>query len=148
MTLPRPAIPVTPDFSVAPQLEPADVPALAAAGVRTVICNRPDGEAGQTPAAELQRAAEAQGLGFRYIPVSGGGMTPENVEEMAQTLAGTPGPHLAYCRSGTRSINLWALAEAGRRSPVEMIEAAAAAGYDLRPLRDLLDQRAAQSRAG
>ena len=37
---------LTPDFSVAPQLQPADMRALADAGFKSVIINRPDGEGG------------------------------------------------------------------------------------------------------
>ncbi|MDE3029426.1 MAG: TIGR01244 family phosphatase, partial [Paracoccaceae bacterium] len=35
---------LTPDYAVSPQIEPADVAAIKAAGYTTVICNRPDRE--------------------------------------------------------------------------------------------------------
>ena len=35
---------ITPTYFVAPQLDPADMAANAAAGITTVICNRPDEE--------------------------------------------------------------------------------------------------------
>ncbi|OZB14271.1 MAG: TIGR01244 family protein, partial [Hyphomonas sp. 34-62-18] len=37
---------VTPDFAVAPQISEADVEEIAAAGFKTIIANRPDGEGG------------------------------------------------------------------------------------------------------
>lgn len=138
-----PAIPVVPGFSVAAQLDPSEAKDLAAAGVKTIICNRPEGEVDPAP---MRRAAEAAGLGFRYVPVISGGMTMDDVEEMGRALAETEGPHVAYCRSGTRSVTVWALAEAGRRSPDALIAAAAEAGYDLRPMRGALEARATAAR--
>jgi uncharacterized protein (TIGR01244 family) len=116
------------------QLTPADIPALAAAGIRLIVNNRPDGEEpGQPASAEIEAAARAAGLDYRHIPIAGG-FPPERVEAMAQALE--QGPVLAFCRSGTRSTFLWALARAARGAPAEeSVAAAAAAGYDLAPLR-------------
>jgi uncharacterized protein (TIGR01244 family) len=121
------------DAWVAGQILPADVEAAAAAGVRTVVNNRPDHEeAGQPLGAEIEAAAMAAGLGYRHIPVAGG-FSKEQVEAMAGALA--EGPVLAFCKSGTRSTYLWALAEARRGVPAtELVETAAGAGYDLRPI--------------
>jgi len=132
-------IQVAPDFSVAPQISAADFAAAAALGIRTIINNRPDGVApGQLSDAEARRAAEAAGLAYRSIPVT---MPIDQgaVAAFAEALAETPGPHLAYCRSGTRSINLWALAMArGGAEPSDLIASAANAGYDLSGIRTLL----------
>ena len=52
--------PLGPGLSVAGRLDRTDIDALAGAGVRTIINNRPDGEdPGQLPAAEARRIAEA-----------------------------------------------------------------------------------------
>ena len=65
-------------------------------------------------------------------------------EAMAAALASTEAPILAYCRSGTRSTLLWALARASEgESPQALADAAAAAGYDVTPVRALLDMLAA-----
>jgi len=111
------------------------MPALAAAGFRAIVNNRPDGEEpGQPSAYEMRAAAEAAGLGYHDIPVAGG-FSGDQVEAMAAALAEAGGPVLAFCKSGTRSTFLWALAEAASgRSGVELIEKAAAAGYDLSPI--------------
>ncbi len=54
---------VADDFFVAPQLAEADFAAAAAAGIRTVINNRPDGEAADQPSnLVMQNAAERAGL--------------------------------------------------------------------------------------
>jgi uncharacterized protein (TIGR01244 family) len=124
---------VTDDFYVAPQIEEADVGLAAAAGFRTLVNNRPDGEqAGQLPSSASERAALAAHLDFYPIPVSGG-PTPEAVAAMQAVLSDAPRPILAYCRSGTRSVTLWAMAgvKSGAISPEAAIESARAAGYDL-----------------
>jgi uncharacterized protein (TIGR01244 family) len=116
------------------QLTAGDVDEAAAAGIRMIVNNRPDGEeSGQPSSAELEGAARAAGLDYRHIPISGG-FPPQRVEAMAEALE--QGPVLAFCRSGTRSTFLWALARAARGAPAEdSVKAAAAAGYDLEPIR-------------
>ena len=124
---------------VAGQIRPEQLPEIAAAGVTAIINNRPDGEEpGQPSAAEMAAAAEAAGLSYRHIPVAGG-LSPEQVSAMAAALAEADGPVLAFCRSGTRSTFLWALAEAGRGADgEELMRKAAEAGYDLRPIAGYL----------
>ena len=63
---------ITPDYAVSPQIEPADIAAIKAAGFRTVICNRPDEEVtAELGAAAMRDAAEAAGLAFVDNPVNG-----------------------------------------------------------------------------
>lgn len=133
-------------ISVAPQIEPHEVAELAEAGFKAVINNRPDGEdAGQPSGDAIRQAAEAAGLSYTAIPVTHAGFSMNQVEAMASALGQAGGPVLAYCRSGTRSTNLWALAEASRGGdPDTLIEKAAGAGYDINGIRPLLDQLSAQ----
>ena len=100
------------EFAVAGQIGPEHMPAIVEAGFRSLICNRPDGEAPTEPQFDTVRAAaEAAGLAVRYIPVSSQiGLTPDNVAETRVALAEMDGPILAYCRSGARSANLYAAA--------------------------------------
>jgi uncharacterized protein (TIGR01244 family) len=131
-------------YSVAPQLEPADMAALAASGVTTVICNRPEVEVpAGLQAAAMQLAAEAAGMAFVFNPVSMGAMTREMVEEQSEAIAGSEGAVVAYCASGTRSAVMWALAMAGERDTGEILSATAAAGYPLDGLRGQIDTLAA-----
>ena len=115
------------------QLHPEDIEAAAAAGVAVIVNNRPDGEEpGQPRGAAIEDAARAAGLLYRHIPVAGG-IAPDQVEAMAAALG--EGKVLAFCRSGTRSTWLWALAAHRRGLDGGTILAAAeAAGYDLGPL--------------
>lgn len=124
---------VTDEFTVAPQIAPADLAEAAAMGFTLVINNRPDGEApGQPSSAEMQAAAAAAGLDYVHVPVTGG-PGPAQVEAVAEAVAGAKGPVLAFCRSGTRSIVTWSLGQAasGARPRDELVRLGAAAGYDL-----------------
>lgn len=99
---------ITPDYSVSAQIQPGDIAELKAAGFKSVICNRPDHEdPGQPSVAEIRAAAEAAGMEFRHVPVISGQMTAQNVEDQARVLEELPKPVFAYCRSGTRSTNLF-----------------------------------------
>jgi uncharacterized protein (TIGR01244 family) len=119
-------------ISVSPQISPDDVPALKAKGFTTIINNRPDGEAPDQPAGDsVRQAAEAAGLGYHHIPLGRDGVTPDMVARTREALEGSAGPVLAYCRSGTRSTTLWALAQAGRMPAGDIVAEAANAGYDV-----------------
>lgn len=135
---------IVPGFAVAPQIEPSDLPALAAMGFRTVINNRPDDEVG-TPLghAAMEAAARAAGLAYHRLPYVPGQMTPDLIERFAATLCGAEGPVLAYCRSGTRSSHLWAMAEAPHLPLRDILAATTAAGYDLSGLVPQLAARGA-----
>jgi uncharacterized protein (TIGR01244 family) len=128
--------PLTETYAVAPQIDPADMAGLAAAGFTTIINNRPDGEIARPLQAEaMRRAAEAAGLAYVENPVMPGALTAENVRVQAAAIAGSPGPVLAYCASGNRSSIVWAMAMAGRVPADDLIAAAARQGYQLAHLR-------------
>jgi uncharacterized protein (TIGR01244 family) len=112
---------------------------LKAQGVAAIVNNRPDGEeAGQPTSEELQRAAEAAGLDYRHIPL-GASLTREHIEAMAQAIS-REDRVVAFCKSGTRSAFLWALAKARLGGdPDQIAEAAADAGYDITPVRAGVD---------
>jgi uncharacterized protein (TIGR01244 family) len=131
-----------------PQIDVADVAAAAAQGVMLIVNNRPEGESDdQTPGAEIEAAAKAAGLGYVAIPVTHSGFSEPQVKAMAEALAGAGGPVLAYCRSGTRSTLLWALAEASRGTdPETLARQAAQAGYDITSVRALCDMLASGKR--
>ncbi len=124
--------PVTDAFATAPQLVPADMREAAALGYRTVINNRPDHESDDQPtSAEMRTAAEAAGLRYVEVPFAGA-PAPAHVEAVRRAVAEAEEPVLAFCRSGTRSITAWALAQAADgRDRVELLRLAHGAGYDL-----------------
>ena len=101
---------ISDNYSVSGQILPEDIGAVQAAGFKSIICNRPDNEQpGQPSADSVKQAAEAAGLEFRYIPVVSGQITEQNVADQAAALDDLKGPVFAYCRSGARCTNLYAL---------------------------------------
>ena len=132
---------LTDTLFVAPQIDVDAVAAARAAGVTLIINNRPEDESpDQTPGAEIEAAARAAGLDYVAIPVGHAGFSQPQVDAMAAALGNAQGKILAYCRSGTRSTLLWALAQASEGAqPEALTESAAAAGYDLSPIRAMLD---------
>lgn len=91
-------------FSVCGQIAPEHLQVLAASGVRSVICNRPDGEdAGQPSFQQIETAAKQSGIEIRYVPIVPGQAGLAEVEAFREALSTMPGPILAYCRSGARS---------------------------------------------
>lgn len=130
---------VTDYFAVSPQITEADVDEIAAAGFKTIVANRPDGEGGidQPRMGAIRARAEKNGLTFVALPFSGA-PTPEIIERTSAILSEAPTPVLAYCRTGTRSITAWALTHGGQGQSEEIVEAAAGAGYDLSGIQHLL----------
>ena len=128
-------------IAVSPQVNPADIPAIKAAGYTAIVNNRPDGEEpGQPSGDAIRAAAEDAGVAYTSIPVTHAGFSHPQVAAMIDAIAQANGPVLAYCRSGTRSCNLWALAAAGLGEDQDALVAkGAGAGYDLNGLRPLMD---------
>lgn len=137
---------VTPDYAVAGQITEADLAALAAQGFTMIICNRPDSEI-ETDLHAQYIGAEAKrlGLGFVYNPISGQGMTMDNVTAQTQAIEQATGRVFAYCRSGMRSTTCWAFSKAGAMPAGDIIHAAAQAGYNLEGLRPQLEAMAASA---
>jgi len=128
--------------SVSPQISPDDIAAIKAAGFVAIVNNRPDGESPDQPtSAAMQAAVEAAGMSYHYIPLGRDGVSPEMVEESRAVFEGSAGPVFCYCRSGTRSTTLWALAQAGKMPAQEIVSAAAHAGYDMSHLLGHLSQK-------
>lgn len=137
---------VTDRFSVSTQVAVDDFKLLREQGFRQVINNRVDGEAPDQPQGrDLAAAARAAGVAYAEIPISLGGFRMPQIEEMARALERTPGKTLAFCRTGTRSILLWALAEVqGGGDLATVASQVAAAGYSVDPIRPTLASLAAR----
>lgn len=132
---------VTDQFSVAPQIALEDFPALASEGFRHIINNRPDGEAPDQPSsAEAEAAAKSAGLTYTHAPFVG-----QPTADAVKAVMAARSRTLAYCRSGTRSVTAWAMAQASENCDAqEIIEAAQDAGYNLASMGGLLRQLGAR----
>lgn len=125
---------LSPKLFVSPQVGRAEIEAAAAQGIRTIICNRPEGEEPGQPATEQLRrwAAEAGIEHFVHQPVVAPQIQLNDARTFADTVAQSSTPVLAFCRTGTRSSILWAMAEAADGAdPQQLLQTAAAAGIDL-----------------
>jgi len=125
---------------VSGQVHPEEVAGLAEQGVSLLINNRPDGEEpGQPLAGDIEAAAEAAGIAYRFVPIVRG-IGPADVEAMQDALASAGGGQaLAFCRTGNRSALAWALAMREGGATREEIEAKVeAAGFNVAPIAHLL----------
>jgi uncharacterized protein (TIGR01244 family) len=140
---------LSPSMLASPQITLADVNLAHAAGVRTIVNNRPEGEADdQTPGPAIEAAARTAGIDYVAIPINPGSFGETQVRAMIDALDSADGKVLAYCRTGTRSTLLWALAQAARGVSLDKVaSAAAAAGYDVSPVLPAMAELARRSRA-
>jgi uncharacterized protein (TIGR01244 family) len=122
------------------QIAPGDVAGLAREGVTMIVNNRPDHEDPDQPlAADIEEAAAAAGIAYRHVPIVRG-IGPGDVDSMREAMeACGEGRMLAFCRSGTRSAMVCALAQremgAGREEVEQRIRSA---GFDPAPIQHLL----------
>ena len=135
--------PLSPDYAVSPQICPSDMGDIAAAGYKTIICNRPDGECHPADqCAQIQVAAEQAGLQFAENPFDQMTFGLDVIQKQASLLNDMPGPVLAYCASGTRSAMLWAMAQAGSRPVADILADTRTQGFALDHLAPMLNSLA------
>lgn len=139
---------ITDTIFVSPQIGTEAIAEAKALGIVRIINNRPEDESDdQIPGAAIEAAAREAGIDYVAIPVTHAGFSQAQVDAMQQALESAAGPVLAYCRSGTRSTLLWALARAKTGdNPAVIASNAAAAGYDVTPVRQLIEMLAAGER--
>ena len=123
---------VSDTFAVGPQILETDMASIKAQGITTIINNRPDGEAEHPSSnARLQAAADALGLTYHFIPVVGMNFPDDTVAQMADVLQQSSGKVLAFCRTGNRSINIWARANKSANTGVDVNALVAKTNYKL-----------------
>lgn len=117
-------------LSVSAQPALSDIPALADQGFTVVVCNRPDGETADQPTMEqMQQETEAAGMRFVSYPVTPNTFPGDNLENLGNTFDSGE-KVFAYCRTGTRSANLWVATRSGTDRDVAA-ETARNLGVDL-----------------
>ncbi|CAN4265485.1 HcaD Uncharacterized NAD(FAD)-dependent dehydrogenases [Methylophilaceae bacterium] len=117
---------------VADQILPEDLNDLAAQGIKTIFCHRPDGEGADQPNfAEIAQAAKKLKIKMHYLPVVSGKISDADVSAFAQLFKESKQPLLGYCRSGMRAASLWALSQGASLGLAQTLEAGKQAGFDL-----------------
>ncbi|WP_217540028.1 TIGR01244 family sulfur transferase [Vibrio metschnikovii] len=133
---------LTPQLTVAPQIEPSDIEQIAGLGFKSVINNRPDGEeSGQPLNQAIAQHAEQLGLAYVHLPVVGGQISEAQVDQFGELLQTLPQPILAFCRTGTRSSMLWSLASQDSAMFSERLQMATKQGFKLDGLGERFTQR-------
>ena len=134
-----PLMELAPGVTATGALTRDNIEALAAAGTKVIVNNRPDGEdPGQLPAAEARRLCAAHGIAYHHIPFVAATLTKAQIEEFAKVLKGAAGPLVAHCRSGTRSTMIWALTRLKEGAdPVALVALGARNGVDISALTAL-----------
>ena len=129
-----------------PQISLEEIAEAKERGVTLIVNNRPDGEDPTAPQGmEIEDEAAKLGLNYVSIPIGHGGFSEPQIDAMIEALEQAEGEVLAYCRSGTRSTLLWSLAQAKLGvAPDEIAAAANAAGYDITPIRPMVDMLASR----
>lgn len=125
---------------VSSQVAPNEVAGLVQQGITVLVNNRPDGEEpGQPLAGDIEDAATAAGISYRYVPIIRG-IGPADVESMQEALRDAQGGKLlAFCRSGTRSALAIALARREEGVSAEEVQKSLiSAGFDPSPIAHLL----------
>lgn len=137
---------LSPAMLVSPQIAPEDLEEAEAEGVKLVVNNRPDGEEPDAPQSDaIEAAARAKGMDYLYLPITHSGISSTQIDALGTALQSVDGATLGYCRSGTRSTMVWALAQVKLgQSPDDVADAAGAAGYDVTPIRPMMDMIAAR----
>jgi len=127
-------------FFVSPQITIQDIEIAKTNGIDLIINNRPDNEEpGQLPSALIEQKATEAGIAYVHIPVGTSGISEKHLNQFDDALAKSAGTVLAYCRSGTRSTILRAMALARNGTAIDqIISEAAAAGYNLSGQRGTL----------
>ena len=117
---------------VADQILPEDLNDLAAQGIKTIFCHRPDGEGADQPNfAEIAQAAKKLKIKTHYLPVVSGKISDADVTAFAELFKEAKQPLLGYCRSGMRAATLWALSQGANLGLAQTLEAGKQAGFDL-----------------
>ncbi|WP_336487362.1 TIGR01244 family sulfur transferase [Methylobacterium nigriterrae] len=133
------------------QPTPDEIAGFGAKGIALLINNRPDGEEPAQPGSAAEAAAAGRGgLAYLHLPVTGATITRADIDGFREALERAPGPVVAHCRSGTRSLTLWVLGEvlAGRMRREDVLAYGAARGFDLTGAVGWLNAHAPESGGG
>ena len=70
-----------------------------------------EGGPAQPTSQQIEQAAAAAGLAYAFLPVQSAYQSPAEIARMHELIAQLPKPVLGFCRSGTRTANLFRAAQ-------------------------------------
>lgn len=128
---------VSNNFYVSHQIQPSDIDNLHNEGFNIVICNRPDAEEPNQPSkADISLECQKHNIEFNDLEMKPGDINFATIEDTKKIIDSNQ-KVFAYCRTGTRSITLWALASCYTKDINEIMEEVSHAGFDLGHLKDI-----------
>jgi sulfide:quinone oxidoreductase len=120
------------EITVSDQIIASDITEIEKQGFKTIFCHRPDGEGPDQPNfEEIESAAKTLGIEVKYMPVTMGKISDDDIEQFSTSFDDAAKPLLSYCRSGMRAITLWSLREADKISLPELLNIGKNAGFDM-----------------
>jgi sulfide:quinone oxidoreductase len=138
---------LSPDYSVSPQIDEADVERAAREGFRLIVDCRPDNEeTGQPSFADVSAWAAKHGLAAAHVPVTLASLDDRAVAEYEAAIARAGGPVLGYCKTGRRATAFWALSQAKPCGASAVLAATKSAGFDMDPFASRIVERGASGR--
>lgn len=117
------------DLFIGSQPTERDLMEAKECGIRTVIDMRLPGET----AASNADLVRNNGLDYVNVPVNKTALSEQQIDELAQAMQRTEGPHLLHCATGMRAALLLALGQAKQNgwSADRTFEEAKSLGFDL-----------------
>jgi sulfide:quinone oxidoreductase len=120
------------DLYISDQIELADIPLLKAIGIKTIVNNRPDGETVAQPnSQDISVAAQKLGIDYDYLPITPGCYPASLIDKFLTLLTIKKRPMVAFCRTGNRSVSLWALSQSQKYGRDYVVAKAKSIGYDI-----------------
>ncbi|MDX0532952.1 TIGR01244 family phosphatase [Sinorhizobium medicae] len=142
-----PVTKVSEQLSVSSQPSVEDIRSLRENGFKTLINNRPDGEERRQPGTKAEgQEAKHCNLSYAFIPITGATITEADVRAFQRAVDQSEGPVFAHCKTGTRSLTLYVIAEVldGRMRADQVIDFGRARGFDLTAAANWLEQNSAR----
>ena len=131
---------ITDAFSASGELCEQDLKQLSEQGVSTVINVRPDNEAPeQTTNAQWNTLCQQYGLQYFFIPVKSGQYSEHDVKQFKDAIDGAQNKVHCFCRTGTRAVHLFALANKNTNSIKRLQTLITNKGYDLKTISEELN---------
>jgi len=117
---------------IADQITTDDIDQLALLGIKTIINNRPDQEEKkQTLSKVIEKYACNLGISYHYLPISPGEFPKSKITDFKTLIMIKQHPIAVFCRTGNRSVTLWALSQKEQYGTEYVINQAKLIGFDV-----------------
>jgi len=117
---------------ISDQITTMDINTLQNVGVQTIINNRPDNEETNQPLSkDISVHAENVNIEYYFLPIVSGDYSIDSIKQLTKLLNTTKKPVVIFCRTGNRSINLWALSQASILGKKHVLAMAKRIGFDI-----------------